>query len=327
MITVESMKQSERSIEGSRIKRQDIIEGHSDEGWTVMEVLRESSVFLERKGFENPRLQAERLMAHVLQCERIDLYLRFEDSLDRKTRDVLKSLLLRRARQEPLQYILGTTEFMSLQFTVNSHVLIPRPETETLVETMINRMKHRGKIRLLDVGVGSGNISVSLAFYLPDALVVGVDVEEKILEVAADNARSNGVSDRIRLCSADVTQEIFHTALEAPFDGVVSNPPYVSSAEWNTLPAEIRQFEPRIALCDEGSGLRFFRAIAPAMLPLLRCGGIIAFEVGDSQAGDVVDILTSTGYRAVETVQDLNGIKRVVTAIKPECGRGRGGCA
>lgn len=288
-----------------------------DDRWSVMDVLRESTRFLERKGIENPRTHSERLMAMILGCTRLDLYLRFEDVLSTKERQALKALLHRRAMGEPLQYILEETEFMSLPFRLTSDVLIPRPETEILVEAVIRKMKPPGRVRLLDVGVGSGNIAVSLASYIPAAEITGVDLESGVIKVARENAELNGVADRIRFIRADVTADGFSGLVEHGYDGCVSNPPYVSLEAWETLPREIREYEPRTALCDEGTGLRFFHIIASAAWNVLRGGGSLFFEVGDSQAEPVVGILEKNGYTGIETVPDLNRIPRVVFGMKP----------
>lgn len=278
-----------------------------------MDVLKKATAFLGTKGIENPRLDAERLMGYVLGASRIDLYLRFEQPLRQEERDVYKTLLRRRAAHEPIQYILGETEFMSLPFKVTPEVLIPRPETEILVERIVEEMKEQGKIRILDIGVGSGNIAVSLAGYLPDAEVVGVDRDEEVLSLGKENARKNDVEKGIRFIIADVRDEGFVKAVVPPFDVVVSNPPYVSLEEWETLPQEIREHEPKTALCDEVDGLSFFRIITRRGGELLKSGGKIFFEVGDRQSGEVQTILREAEYDNVTVFLDLNGIERVVT--------------
>ena len=289
----------------------------SEVRWRLIDVLRESTAFLHRKGVENPRLQSERLMSKVLGCSRIDLYVRFEDAVKSTDRRELKSMLHRRVQHEPLQYILGETEFMSLPFKVSPEVLIPRPETEILVETIIEKMKSVGHLRVLDVGVGSGNIAVSLAVALPGAEIVGVDVDKPILALAGANALLNGVEERVQLIQADVRRTQFTQALKGKFDVIVSNPPYVSLDEWDSLPPEIREFEPRAALCDEDSGLRFFEFIAPAAFEMLEFGGKLFFEVGDSQSASVREMLKRFGYTAIEILPDLNSILRVVVGTKP----------
>jgi len=278
-----------------------------------MDVLKKATAFLGTKGIENPRLDAERLMGYVLGVSRIDLYLCFEQPLRQEERDVYKTLLRRRAAYEPLQYILGETEFMSLPFKVTPEVLIPRPETEILVERIVEEMKEQGKIRILDIGVGSGNIAISLAEYLTEANVVGVDATDEVLALAKENAERNKLKDRMRFIRADAREEGFCQAVDPPFDVVVSNPPYISLEEWETLPQEIREHEPKTALCDEVDGLSFFRLITRRGGELLESGGKIFFEVGDRQSGEVQTILRDAEYDNVTVFLDLNGIERVVT--------------
>ena len=286
--------------------------------WRLMEVLREATAFLEERGIENPRLNAERLLGHALGLSRMDLYLRFEQPLSPREREIFKTLLRRRASHEPLQYILGETEFMSLPFKVVPDVLIPRPETETLVERVVEEMKDRKTIRILDIGVGSGNLAVSLAHYLDGAEIVGVDVDSGVLSVAEENGRRNRVGERIRFAVADVREETFVGRVDPPFDAVVSNPPYVSLEEWKTLPEEIREHEPKEALCDGGDGFSFFRLIASRGKELLKSGGKLFFEVGDGQSGRVKEILTDSGYREITGHPDLNGIERVVRGVSKD---------
>lgn len=272
---------------------------------------------MQKKGVESPRLNAERLMAHVLGLSRVDLYLRFEQPLKQEERNAYKTLLRRRAAHEPLQYILGETEFMSLPFIVTPDVLIPRPETETLVERIIEEMGEKKRIRIIDIGVGSGNIAVSLAKHLPMSEVVAVDTDERVLSLARENALRNDVDGRILFILADVKEDRFVDTVSPLFDVVVSNPPYVSSEEWDALPAEIRDYEPRQALWDGGDGLSYFQIIGEKGRDVLIPGGRIFFEVGDRQSRRVMEILTSLNYRDVTAYRDLNGIERVVMGVLP----------
>lgn len=280
-----------------------------------MDVLKEAAVFLEEKGIENPRLNAEQLLGRTLGLSRMDLYLRFEQPLHPQEREAYKTLLRRRAAHEPLQYILGETEFFSLSFRITPHVLIPRPETETLVERVMDAMKDEERIRILDIGVGSGNIAVSLARNLGQVDVVGADISDEVLTVARENAERNGVGEKIRFLLADVGNNDFCRIVGPPFDAVVSNPPYVSREAWNRLPEEIRGHEPRTALCDDGDGLVFFRVIVPKGRQLLKRGGVLFLEVGDEQSEDVEHILKDAGYGDVAAFPDLNGIQRVVRGV------------
>jgi release factor glutamine methyltransferase len=275
-------------------------------------VLKEAGLFLGRGGIENPRLNAERLLASVLKLDRVGLYLQFDKPLSPAERESFKALLKRRATHEPLQYIIGETEFMSLPFAVTRDVLIPRPETEILVEKVLESSKTRGAVRILDIGTGSGCIAVSLAKMLPESSIDAADVAQSALQLAKFNAERNGAADRMRFIEADVRAENFSDFVHPPYDAVVSNPPYVSLAEWPNLPKDVRDFEPRAALCDEKDGLAFYRVIAPKVASLLSPGGKLFVEIGFGQKDPVFDILRSAGFSGVEAYPDLNGIDRVV---------------
>jgi release factor glutamine methyltransferase len=277
-------------------------------------VLKEAASFLERHGIESPRLNAERLIASILGTDRVGLYLRFDQPVNEAERGSIRSLLKRRASHEPLQYILGETEFLSLPFSVSSTVLIPRPETELLVEKTIERFRGRGPIRVLDIGTGSGCVAVALARALPEAYVDAVDTEPGALDVARGNAERNGVSGRIRFFKADLLAQDFESAVSPPYAALISNPPYVALREWNSLPPEIRNHEPRKALCDEGDGLTHFRAIASKCGKLLSGSGCVVVEIGYGQGDEVIRLFSEGGLRNSETFMDLNGIPRVVKA-------------
>ena len=280
--------------------------------WKLVDVLKKATGFLDSKAIENPRLNGELLLCDLLGISRMDLYLQFDRPLTVDERNKYKDLLRRRESHEPLQYILGETEFMSLSFKVSSHVLIPRPETEILVERVIDCMKDKKHAHILDIGTGSGNIAVSLVRYLEGADVVASDVTKDILNIARHNAEVNGVSDKIRFTQADVSEEGFQKEFPSPFDVIVSNPPYVALEEWDTLPREIREYEPRTALCDEADGLTFYPIIAQKGKGMLKPGGFLFIEVGDGQGEKVCAILKKTGYTSVAMYPDLNGINRVV---------------
>jgi release factor glutamine methyltransferase len=277
-------------------------------------VLKEAALFLGRNGIENPRLNAERLLAFVLKSDRVGLYLQFDKPLGAGERESFKALLKRRAGHEPLQYILGECEFMSLPFRVTPDVLIPRPETEILVEKILESFGAAGPVRILDIGTGSGCIAVSLAKRLPESLVDAVDVDPSALDLARTNAERNGVAERARFIEADIRAGDFVQSVHAPYDAVVSNPPYVSLPDWASLPKDVRDFEPRAALCDEADGLSFYRVIAMKAKALLQPGGNLFLEIGFGQKEAVAAILQSSGYVNVITFPDLNGIDRVVQA-------------
>lgn len=277
-------------------------------------MLKEAALFLGRSGIENPRLNAERLLALVLKSDRVGLYLQFDKPLSSTERESFKALLKRRAGHEPLQYLLCETEFMSLPFRVTPDVLIPRPETEILVEKILETFKAEGPVHILDIGTGSGCIAVSLAKMISESSIDAVDVDSSALDLAKSNAERNGVAERVNFVKGDIREDGFTRSVFPPYDAVVSNPPYVSSSDWTELPKVVRDFEPRLALCDESDGLSFYRVIAKKARELLSTGGKLFLEIGFGQKDGVTGILQSNGYFNVQTFQDLNGIDRVVKA-------------
>jgi release factor glutamine methyltransferase len=277
-------------------------------------VLKEAALFLGRNGIENPRLNAERLLAFILKSDRVGLYLQFDKPLGAGERESFKALLKRRAGHEPLQYILGESEFMSLTFRVTPDALIPRPETEILVEKVLESFKPGGNVRILEIGTGSGCIAVSLAKMLPESSIDAVDVNPSALALAKSNAERNGVTDRLHFIQADVRGNVIVPIAEPAYDAVVSNPPYVSLSDWPNLPKDVHDFEPRTALCDEGDGLTFYRIIAGKAKAILSAGGKLFFEIGFRQKDSVFEILQSNGYNNIKAFPDLNGIDRVVKA-------------
>ncbi len=280
--------------------------------WQLIDVLKEATAYLKTKNIESARLNAEWLLSHVLSLPRLDLYLRYQQPLSQKERDQYKTLLRRRAFHEPLQYILGESEFMSLPFKVSPEVLIPRPETESLVERIIDAARNMVSPRILDIGVGSGIISISLAKYLQNAELIGVDIDDRILNLAHDNAERNEVKETVSFLNVDIRKPEFDQKVNGPFDIIVSNPPYISREEWENLPEEIREYEPRSALCDDNDGLTFYRIIAKNVNKILKTGGQLFLEIGAGQYESVQTILKSAGFQSIDVFPDLNEIKRVV---------------
>lgn len=272
---------------------------------------------LSQNGFEDPRLNVERLLSQTLNLTRTDLYLNFDRPLDSEERLKFKENMKRRLRREPLQYIVGETEFMSLPFRVNPNVLIPRPETELLVETVLDQCKKRftgrDRVYILDVGTGSGCIAVSLARYLPTAHIVAIDISPGALATAVENAKLSEVIERIEFLRSDIFDSPAPKELIAKFDAIVSNPPYIVPEDFADLPAEVRNFEPEIALRDGGDGLRFFRRIAEVGPMFLRSNGFVAVEAGFDQVNSIKKIFSTWGLLNINSAADLNGIERVVS--------------
>jgi release factor glutamine methyltransferase len=285
---------------------------------TVLEVIQKSSVFLAQRGVDSPRLQTELLLAHVLQLPRMKLYLNFERALNEPEISALRELVQRRGQREPLQHLTGSTSFCGLEMAVNRHVLVPRPETELLAEAgweflgknptsniqypTSNEQRADSEIgapTALDFGTGSGCIAIALAVKCPKARVVAVDVSEDALAVARQNAVPAGVSERIEFLHGDGFAALPADAL---FDLIVSNPPYIPSAEIASLQPEVRDFDPRGALDGGADGLDFYRRLAAQAGDFLKPGGRIILEFGDGQA-DAVGKIFAAQMWIVEAVK------------------------
>jgi len=265
--------------------------------------------FFEKHGLENPRLNIELLLAHVLQKRRLDLYLQFEQELDEATLARLRELVRRRAAGEPIQYVTGEAAFYGLTFAVNRDVLIPRPETELLVEAVVKRAKPDATI--LDVGTGSGCIAVTLAKQLPAARIFAVDASAAALAVARANARRHGVEKNARFLQGDLL-EAFSDNVGA--DVIVSNPPYIARGDWATLPKEVRDFEPVPALVAGEDGLEVIRRLVKTAKRVLAASGLVALEIGAGQRAAAERLFRDHSYGAVEVMNDLQGHERVVIA-------------
>ncbi len=283
--------------------------------YQVIDILNLMTDYLKKKGVENARLNAELLAGHILKLDRVQLYLNFERVLSSREVEQLRGLLLRRSQNEPLQYILGETEFFGLKFKVTPATLIPRPETEMLVERVIQlcqqKFPSQQTISLLDIGAGSGNIAIAVAKNVANSQIVALDKNLAALEVAEENAKFHQVADKIRFAAVDIFDKIDNSFPQ--FDGIVSNPPYVTETEFVSLPAEIRNFEPSSALDGGSDGTKFYRRIAELMPDILQPGGFVAVEIGVSLEKIVTDIFNSIHFfQKIEVVKDLTHRSRIV---------------
>ena len=270
----------------------------------MLKVLNWTKEYLAGKGVENARLEAEWMLCSALSLDRVGLYVNFDKPLSDGELAGFRGMVARRAKREPLQYILGSQEFRGLEFGVAAGVLIPRHDTETLVEEAVRRAKPDAAV--LDIGVGSGCIAIALAKELPGAAVSGVDASPAALELARDNAERLGV--RVTLFEGS----LFEPFPGRRFDLIVSNPPYIPTADLDELQPEVREYEPRSALDGGPDGLDFYRLIVPAATEHLNPGGWLLFEVGIGQAADVTAMLEQHGFTACFTARDPGGIERVV---------------
>lgn len=282
---------------------------------TLLEVLRLSTSFLAQRGSESARLDAELLTAHSLGLRRLDLYLQYDRPLREDELVPMRELLRRRAAGEPVAYLVGEREFYGRAFRVSPAVLIPRPDTETLVEAALQWARARdpdAPLRIADVCTGSGCIAVTMAAELPHAHVVACDISAEALDVARDNAQRRGVADRVE-CIAGPWTEPLHS--HAPFDMLLSNPPYVSDAEVEELAVDVRNYEPRLALAAGDDGLAAYRALLSDIASLLAPAAYVALEVDPRRAGDVDSLLQQALPGAhTRRIQDLTTRDRVVEA-------------
>lgn len=271
-------------------------------------------------GFESARLEAEILLANVLNVDRIYLYVHSDYILTDSQIKMYKNFIQRRLSHEPTAYIIGHREFMGLEFTVNKDVLIPRPDTEILVETVIERLKDmKDTIEIVDVGTGSGAIAISLAKYLPNAHINAIDISEAAINIAKINSQINKVSDRITF-HVDDWENFFLLPAQSPslqknflYNAIVSNPPYILSNVIDTLEPEVAKYEPRLALDGGDDGLDFYRRLIDESPKFLSDGGFLAVEIGYNQAQSVKELATKR-FKYVEVIKDLSQNDRVVVA-------------
>ena len=295
------------------------------ETWTVLGIIKWTTGFFQKQGIDSPRLDAELLLAHVLQLERIQLYVQFERPLDPAERHTYRELVKRRAAGEPVQYILGNQEFWSLSFEVGRGVLVPRPDTEVLVEEALAIARTlAGKagegLRIADIGTGSGAIAVALASELEGARVWAGDIADAPLEVAPKNAHAAGVGERVTVCRGAGLAPLARAAGPGPFDLVCSNPPYIRAGDHPGLMREVRDWEPLEALVAGADGLDVLRVLVDevARPGALRPDGAVLFEIGDAEQADIVGgWLAARGLTGVRVRNDYAGRARVVIARGP----------
>jgi release factor glutamine methyltransferase len=288
--------------------------------WTILATLRWTADYFRTKGVSEARASAEILLAHTLGISRLDLYLRYDQPLNPEELAHFKALMVRRREGEPVAYLTGHREFWSLDIRVTPAVLIPRPETETLVAAALEAVKDfRGEgegpttpLRGLEVGVGSGAVVIALAQELDRMAWVGLDSSGAALAVARDNARRHGVAHRVQFLQADLLAGLKPAAA---FALLVTNLPYVPRAEWERLPREIKAFEPPGALLGGEDGLDLIRPLIQQAQQYVKEGGWVLLEVGDQQAPQVAALVKETeAYDRIETIKDFSGMERVVRA-------------
>jgi release factor glutamine methyltransferase len=280
---------------------------------TVLEVIQKSADFLAKKGVESPRLQVELLLAHLLKMPRMKLYLNFERALSPAELDSLREFVKRRGQREPLQHIVGSASFCGLEIAVNRHVLVPRPETELLAEAgwqFLSSLNSQPPTAL-DFGAGSGCIAIALAVKCPTVQVVALEVSADALAIARQNAASNGVAERIQFVGGDGFAALVDAAR---FDLIISNPPYIPTAEIASLQPEVRDHDPHGALDGGSDGLDFYRRLASQADGFLKPGGKVMVELGEGQAGAARQMFEAQKWIVEAVKEDYSQRPRILIA-------------
>jgi release factor glutamine methyltransferase len=294
-------------------------QGGQETQWTVLALLDWTKDYLEKNDSQSPRLDAEILLAHSMNCERIMLYTRFDEIVSEADRLQFRELVKQRASGCPVAYLVGFKEFYSLRFDVSEHVLIPRPETEFVVIAALDIVKEYFNsdtnvqslpCHVVDVGTGSGAIAITLATELSGIQVTAVDLSTAALEVARKNATSHEVNDRIEF----IEQDLLEGASDAKFDIVVSNPPYVTSEEYEALSRNVREYEPQLALESGPTGMECYQRLVPQAAARLNDGGWLVLETSPMLMEQLKTLVSETGFGKIATVADLAGHQRILTA-------------
>ena len=281
--------------------------------WTIGALLQWTQQFFAGKGIDSPRLDAEILLAHVLHKERIYLYAHYDEPMNPQELAAYRELVKKRANRYSVAHILGTQPFMGLDFKVNEDVLIPRPETEMLVESVVAAAEGTAP-SIVDIGTGSGAIILSLLHYLPQAKGIGVDISPKALAIAAENGKALGLDGRVTWIESD----LFTNVPQGPYDWIVSNPPYLTQHDMEELQPEVRH-DPALALYGGDDGLVIYRRLAKESPAFVKRGGHCIVEIGAGQTQDVSAIFTADGaYEHEKTVKDYGGIERVLLFTRKE---------
>jgi release factor glutamine methyltransferase len=277
---------------------------------TVLESINLSAQYLTQKGIESSRINAELLLADILDCKRLDLYLSFDKPLGNQEIEKYRDYIRRRGNFEPLQYITGKVDFYGIELKVNSSVLIPRPETELLVENILNVLSRDKESTILDIGCGSGNITIALAVNLASSKFISTDCSDEALKVAKENAEKYSVAGNIKFEKHNILKEDLNNFPQ--FDIIVSNPPYVSREDFKSVQKEIRDYEPRSAVTDDSDGYTFFREITRKSFKKIKAGGKLFFEVAEGQSEGVTEIMKKNNFKNISVIKDYQNIDRII---------------
>lgn len=288
------------------------------EAWTIQRLLKWTTDYLKQHGSDSARLDAEILLAQVKQCQRVFLYTAYEETPSEEERNAFKALVMQRARGMPVAYLVGHKEFFSANFEVTPDVLIPRPETEFIVTELIDLFKEQhanvDSITIADIGTGSGILAICAAMHIAQASVTAVDLSESALEVAKRNAAKHQVESKIEFTQSDLFQNI---AADTKFDFIVSNPPYIGETERASLPKDVRDHEPELALFSGADGLDLIRRLIHDVPNYLKSGGTLLVEIDPRQADACAELIQQEGeLEFSKFVKDLSGQVRIVCATR-----------
>ena len=272
--------------------------------WTILDIVNWATSYFQEKNIESPRLKIELILCHLLKINRVEVYSKFDRPLSPVELDTLRNMVKRVANHEPIQYIIGKVQFCDIELNVNESVLIPRPETEQLVQIILEKYNNKTGLNILDIGSGSGCIGLTLAKNNPLSSVVCIDKSEAAIEVAKSNVEKNSI-ENVTFLSLDVSMSL----KVDKFDIIVSNPPYIEIEEYNKLDAEVLNYEPRISLTDEGNGLKFYGIFAEKFRYILKDSGEFFLEFGFGQRESLEEIFESSIYK-IKFENDFSGLPR-----------------
>ena len=277
--------------------------------WRIIDLIKWGEKYFKQKGFINPKNEIEWLICNLLDCKRLDIYMRYDETLSKSQLTKLRSWIKRRTKKEPNQYIKGSCDFYGRQFIVNQKVLIPRPETERIIDIALDYLENNAGSFILDIGTGSGCLGITIALERDDSIVKGIDYSNEIINIAQINS-DNLNAKNISFSKMDILKELPNRS----FDLILSNPPYISNTEYRVLMEDVKDFEPKLALTDSNDGLTFYKRFANVLNELLSKGGMLIIEVGlGSHSLQVKNIFENAGYNNIKTFDDYNGDQRVIT--------------
>ena len=276
--------------------------------WRIIDIINWGEKYLKDRSFDSPRNEIEILLLHLIGCKKIDLYLDFEKVIKPEDLIILRGWIKRRVNGEPIQHIIGHSEFYGRRFNVNQHVLIPRPETETIIDTSIDALSKKNNPVIVDIGTGSGCIGITLALEIPHSKVFAIDISEAALSIAKKNAELYNLKN-IEFINMDFLREdINHNV-----DLLVSNPPYIPQKEISSLMKDVKEYEPMMALTDNDNGLVFYQKLSKIIPDVVKKNGVTILEVGrGDHYNKVKEVFSKEGYSDIETIRDLNKDIRVL---------------